>query len=104
MDLNKVIEIVKMNVGQSKLLGMWTFSTLGKNGSTGFYFLSKYEIIRVTKENERVKVTANIKLFDCWEFFEMTAKKIFEDIIKAELSNQIQEIKNLLDIVIVDGT
>ena len=104
MDLSKVIEVVKMNAGQSKLLGMWTFSSLKKNGGAGFYFLSKYKIIRIIKENERIKVIANVELFDCWEFFEEQAKKIFSNIIKAELSNQIQEIGDLLDIVITGET
>jgi hypothetical protein len=61
-------------------------------------------IIRIIEENERIRVIANVKLFDCWEIFEEQAKKMFSDIIKAQLADQTKEIENLLDIVITDET
>jgi hypothetical protein len=103
MDINSIVEKIKRQVGNKTVIAMWEMHSFGKDSGTGFCFRSVFQINRVVKQNERIKIFVDIELIDCWEIFEEKAKKVFLDIIRGEISNQIQGIENIVDIVIEEG-
>ena len=102
MDVDTIIETIKRDLRKPAVLGLWELHALSKGGGTvGFYFKTLYEISKVVKENQRVKVHINVQLFDSWEMFEQTAQKIFSDIVRGQIRDRIQGIEDIpIDIVI----
>jgi len=103
MDIDSIVEKMKRQVGNKTALALWEMHSFGEGGGTGFCFRSVFQINRVVKQNERIKIFVDIELIDCWEMFEEKARKVFLDIIRGEISNQIQGIENIVDIVIEEG-
>jgi hypothetical protein len=105
MDADAIIETIKRDLRKPTVLGLWELHALSKDGGTvGFYFKTLYEISKVVKENQRVKVHINVK-FDCWEdMFEQKAMRIFSDIVLGQIRDQFPGIEDIpVDIVIDPG-
>jgi len=102
MDIDSIVEKIRRQIGKKTAIAMWEMHSFGEGSGTGFCFRSAFQIAKVFKENEKIKILVDIKLIDCWQMFEEKARKVFVDIIKGEISNQIQEIENLVDIVVVE--
>ena len=102
MDIDKIIEAIKGDIGKPTVLGKWVFCVLGKSEGTGFNFESLYEITRVVKEDQRIKVLINVQLFDSWELFQQEAQRIFINVVKGQITDSVPGIEDLLDIVIVE--
>jgi len=103
MDIDEKIKMLKSFVGKWMVLGLWEFTSVGENGISGFCFKTMFKIDRVVKENGRIKISVCVELFDSWELFEKSAEKILMSIIKGQLTEKIQGVDDLLDIVIVDN-
>jgi hypothetical protein len=102
MDIDNIVEAIKGYAGRSRALGLWELNTLGKGGHTGFYFRTIYEINKVVKEDHRVKVLIDVQLFDSWELFQQEAKRIFVNVVKAQLMDRLPGTEEILDIVITE--
>ena len=103
MDINSIVEKIRRKIGENTAIAMWEMHSIGEGSGTGFCFRSAFQITKVFKENEKIKIFVNIELIDCWELFEEKARKVFLDIIKGEISDQIKGIENLVDIIFVEG-
>jgi hypothetical protein len=102
IDVDKIVEMIKGDIGKPMALGVWEFRAFGKSLGVGFYFKSAYEIVKVIRENQRVKVHIDIQLFDSWEMFQQAAQRIFINVVKGQLLDQMPEIEGILDIVIME--
>ncbi len=102
MEIDSILEKIKQHVGNKTALALWEMHSFGKGSSTGFCFKSVFQIKRVIKQNERIKVIVDIELIDCWDMFEKRARQVFIDIIKEEMSTHIPGIENSIDIVFED--
>jgi hypothetical protein len=99
MDVNSIAEKMKSHIGEKTAIALWEMHSMGGSSDIGFCFRSVFQVTGVVKKNERVKIIVNVELIDCWELFEEKARKIFLEIIRGEISNQIQGIENIDDIL-----
>lgn len=102
MDIDKIVETIKRDIGKPMALGVWEFRAFGKSAGAGFYFKSAYEIVKVVRENQRVKVHIDVQLFDSWEMFQQAAQHIFINVIKGQVTDRLPGTEDILDIVITE--
>jgi|GEM_PF-3188321 hypothetical protein len=100
IDVDKIVETIKEDIGKPMALGVWEFRSFSKNAGAGFYFKAAYKIVRAIKENQRLKIHVDVQLFDSWPLFEETAQRIFNDIVRGQIRDRIQGIEDIpIDIV-----
>ncbi len=105
MDLDKLVDSVKQEVGKVETLCTWELKTASKNESGSFSFHSSYEVKKVIKKDDKIRVMVDVELFDddSWHRFQHTAPKIFSSIITKQLADQVNETEDVLDIVVEGG-